>query len=385
MQAQAPVLDGLGDRGYKAEHVGRYCFLTERQVGIGSAAAAIEPFVRADPGVVWTDITYAKSDGWLERLPLPPRVRGTLRGIEQASSTLRRGPFDALFFLTHNPAIFQWRALATTPALLWTDVTPLLLDQQAAHYEHPVERFESVARFKHFLVHRTFQAAALCVGWSEWARRSFVTDYGVDEQRTAVVPPGIDLSRWLPGERREQAPDRLPRLLFVGGDFMRKGGDVLLDVFRSELRGRCELDLVTRSPIDEEPGVRVHRNLSAGDEKLMELYRSAAAFVLPTRGDCFSIASMEAMAMRLPVVVSDVGGISEIVDERTGFLIGPGDGRSLRLAIDELLGSSERRAELGMAGRLRVEERFSAEGTAKSLLALVARSAAEGRARPHAP
>ena len=60
--------------------------------------------------------------------------------------------------------------------------------------------------------------------WSTWTRRSLVEEYGVDPQRVEVVPPGIDLERWAPGERREGPP----RILFVGGDLYRKGGATLL-------------------------------------------------------------------------------------------------------------------------------------------------------------
>lgn len=351
--------------------------MTERQVGIGSAAGAIEPYVRRSPDVDWVDVTYTKPGGWLERLPVPGRAGGTLRGVQQTASALLRRRYDALLFLTHNPAVLQQWALSLTPSLLWTDVTPALLDAQAEQYEHPVDGLRAIAAFKRMLVRRTFDLAALCVGWSEWARASFVADYGVPESRTAVVPPGVDLSLWEPLARG--AVRGLPRLLFVGGNFARKGGDVLLDVFRMRLRGRCELDLVTRDPVPEEEGVRVHRGLSAGSEPLLALYRSASAFVLPTRGDCFSIASLEAMATGLPVVVSNVGGIAEIVSPETGFLVEAGNGNELSSAVETLLADQEKRAALGRAGRRRVETKFSAELTSSRLLELLTEIAASGR------
>ena len=54
------------------------------------------------------------------------------------------------------------------------------------------------------------------------------------------------------------AGNELPRILFVGGDFVRKGGDSLLKVFRERLRHKAELVLVTRAHVAEEPGVRVY-------------------------------------------------------------------------------------------------------------------------------
>jgi glycosyltransferase involved in cell wall biosynthesis len=348
----------------------RFCFLAERQVGIGSAAAAIEPHLKSRPDSTWTDITYSKAGGLVERLPLPGRVGGTLRGFLQTGDALRRGPFDALFFLTHNPAVLRQQAVGRTPTALWTDVTPALLDAQAEQYAHPVERNATLRAVKHALVRRTFRRAALCVGWSEWARRSFVKDYGVPEAKTAVLAPGVDLSRWTLSARGESSG--LPRLLFVGGDFSRKGGDLLLDVFRRHLRGRAHLDLVTRDAVSEEEGVRVHRGLNASSPKLLQLYHEATAFVLPTRGDCFSIASMEAMAVGLPVVVSGVGGIPEIVRPgETGFLIDPGDGRSLRDALESLLAEPALARAKGLAGRARAEDMYDSRKTADRLLGLL--------------
>jgi glycosyltransferase involved in cell wall biosynthesis len=347
----------------------RFCILTERQVGIGSAAAALEPHLRARPDVVWADITYVQPGGWVERLDRWQRG-GPLRGFLQTGAALRQGPFDALFFLTHNPAVFRQQELGRTPTLLWTDVTPKLLDAQAAHYAHDVDRSAAVRMLKHGLVRRTFQRAALCVGWSSWAQRSFIADYGIPESKTRVVPPGIELARWqLPASPPNNT---LPRVLFVGGHFTRKGGDLLLDVFRSQLRGRCELDLVTRDPVPEEPGVRVHRGMQPGSPELLALYAGADLFALPTRGDCFSIASIEAMAMGLPVVVSAVGGIPEIVEEgRSGHLIAPNDARGLLAALEPLLADAERRSAFGHRGRALVEERFDSRKTSERMLQLL--------------
>jgi glycosyltransferase involved in cell wall biosynthesis len=351
-------------------HASRLCFLTERQVGIGSAAGALEPFVRARPNVTWKDISYFEPGGVIERLPFPGRTGGTLRGFLQSGAALRQGPFDALFFLTHNPAVFRQRELGKTPTLLWTDVTPALLDAQADQYGHPVDGSNAVRALKHALVRRTFRRAALCVGWSDWARRSFVKDYGVPESKTRTVAPGVDLGRWTSSGKPHNGG--LPRLLFVGGNLVRKGGDLLLETFRSHFRGRCLLDIVTRDELAEEEGVRVHRGLEATSPALLDLYENASAFVLPTRGDCFSIASMEAMAMGLPVVVSAVGGIPEIVDQgRSGFLIEPGDGRGLREAIESLLADPARRRELGARGRTIVEERFDAKKVSDKLIELL--------------
>jgi len=199
----------------------RVCFVAESQVGIGSVAQTLKPLAlkAQNPSVEWVDVTYSQSGDWLDRLRLPGRVGGTARGVLQTRAGLAQGPFDALLFLTQNPAVFQPLALRRTPTLLWTDVTPIQLDQLAEHYNHPRGQNAVAEYLKYQAVRYAFRTARWSVGWSEWVRRSLIRDYGVREERTAVVPPGLDLNRW-------QAPDRGPRaagaplrLLFVAEIF----------------------------------------------------------------------------------------------------------------------------------------------------------------------
>ncbi|HZU85692.1 MAG TPA: glycosyltransferase family 4 protein [Polyangiaceae bacterium] len=341
----------------------RVCFFAERQVGIGSVAAVLERQARAQSAVdvTWCDVTYHRSGGALERLPiLPHGAKAALRALQQTGEGLRSGPFDALFFLTHNPAVLRQYALTRTPACVWTDVTPVQLDALATTYAHPVSRSRVVRLVKRAAVTSTFRLASRCLGWSEWARRSFVEDYGVPRDRTAVVPPGIDVSLW-DAPARDADPARPLRLAFVGGHFERKGGALLLDVFRQRFRGRCELAVATRDDIAEEPGVRVHRGLAAGSDGLRRLLAWADAFVLPTLADCHSIASLEAMAAGLPVVLTSVGAGPEIVEEgRSGFVVPPGDGDALARAIEALVRDRPRAGAMGARGRAIVERDFDA-------------------------
>jgi glycosyltransferase involved in cell wall biosynthesis len=166
------------------------------------------------------------------------------------------------------------------------------------------------------------------------------------------------------------------RLLFVGGDFERKGGDLLLEVWRHHLADLCELHLVTRGDVSSQPGVNVYRTLSPNDRELRALYHYCDALVLPTRGDCFSLASIEAMAAGLPVITTAVGGIPEIVeDQASGYLIAPNDGMALRLAVERLAADGDRRQAMGAHGRALAEERFDARRNTRQLLDVLAQAA----------
>jgi glycosyltransferase involved in cell wall biosynthesis len=290
--------------------------------------------------------------------------------VLQVKSGLEAGPFDALLFLTHNPAVFHRSVLRRIPTVLWTDVTPVQLDLQAEEYGHKTSSNRWVQKLKHDQVAATYAAATKLVGWSNWAKDSFVRDYGAALSKVDVVHPGVDLARFAP--RSGEVRRGLPRLLFVGGDFARKGGPLLLEVFREHLQGRAELDIVTRDPVPPCSGVRVHHGLNAGSPKLLSLYQEADVFVLPTMGDCFSIASMEAMAIGLPVVVTNVGGISDIIEQgRSGYLVARGDARALNQALESLVDDPEKRRAMGARGREIVESKFNAERTAERLMAVL--------------
>jgi glycosyltransferase involved in cell wall biosynthesis len=204
-----------------------------------------------------------------------------------------------------------------------------------------------------------------------------VADYGVPEQRTAVVAPGVDLSAW-------EAPDRTRRegaplkLLFVGGDFRRKGGLVLLAALQ-EARFAWELDVVTRGEVPAQPGVRVHRGLTPGSEPLRRLYREADAFALPTLADCHSIASLEAMAAALPVVSTHIAANPEIIEHgESGLLVPPGDPRALMQALESLAADRARLRSFARRGRALAEQKFDARRTVDALVAQ-ARAAARTR------
>jgi len=91
-----------------------------------------------------------------------------------------------------------------------------------------------------------------------------------------------------------------------------------------------------------------------------ELLAASDIFVLPSHQEGFSNALLEAMAARLPVVATAVGGNRDaIVDNETGLLVPPRDPRALAAAILSLADNPDLRRSFGDAGRRRVEQHFS--------------------------
>ena len=95
-------------------------------------------------------------------------------------------------------------------------------------------------------------------------------------------------------------------------------------------------------------------------EETLRLYGAMDLVAVPSEFEGFGLSAAEAMAAGLPVVASDVGGLTEVVDNGvTGLLVRYGDVNALALAIISLLGAPKKMEEMGQAGRRRVEELFS--------------------------
>jgi glycosyltransferase involved in cell wall biosynthesis len=274
---------------------------------------------------------------------------------------------DGVFMHTATLAPLAVDYFRRKPVVVSADGTPLNKRSMRAYYGLKPE-WRGTERAKQLIYREVFARAQGFVAWSNWAKQSFIEDYGCREEDVAVIPPGIDTQHFASAERDHE----LPRILFVGGDFVRKGGDLLLKVFRQRLRGKAELRLVTRDQAAEEPGVRTYRNVTPNSAALLELYREADIFVLPTRADCYSLVCMEALACGLPCVTTNVGGIPDILDEgKTGHLLSVDDGKGLGDVLEALLADPARRREMGRRCREAALARFDSRENARKLFQFV--------------
>ncbi len=326
---------------------------------------------RSELEAKWVEITYHGSGAWWEMLNfLPQHVRGSLYGRYQVAAGLRQQPNDIVFFNTQVPAALGKEAIGKQPYILCTDITPLQYDRMAADYNHHQDRNPLLKRYKHWLNVNLFRQAAQILPWSNWVRHSLIEDYGVAQERISVVPPGVDTERWHPLARaQKQGP---LQILFVGGDFYRKGGEILLQAFRGLPSGKAALTLVTRSAIQPGEGVTVRNDLQPNSPELIALYQTSDLFVLPTKAEAFGIAAVEASAMGLPVIATNIGGVSDIViDNQTGLLLPSHNADSLRAMLLRLIEAPEQCIRLGDAARHHVETHFDARKNAARILDII--------------
>ncbi|MGH0030076.1 MAG: glycosyltransferase family 4 protein [Myxococcota bacterium] len=188
---------------------------------------------------------------------------------------------------------------------------------------------------------------------------------GVAAERVSVVPSAVD-----PASLRSRRPRAEIRaeLGAQGGECCvlvlarltrRKGVDLLLDaVARQQQPVALWIagDGPERPALEERCarlGLASVRFLGRRDDK-GDLLLACDVFAMPSRAEGLGVAALEAMACERPVVASDVGGLSELVDDTTGLRVAAEDVDGLRDALDRLAGDTALRHRLGAAGPARV-------------------------------
>ncbi|MBW4042386.1 MAG: glycosyltransferase family 4 protein [Acidobacteria bacterium] len=207
---------------------------------------------------------------------------------------------------------------------------------------------------------RAYDAAKHLFAFCQPTRRSLIDDYGIAPEKVTVVGAGVNLPQ-LPSARTPPRTDA-PRILFIGNDFVRKGGEVLLEAFRQVRRQVPGARLVlvgTRPLIAPQAGVevlgRVHDR-----SRIAELYRQAAVFCVPSFFDPYPLVLLEAMAFGVPVVATEQTGTPEMVtDGVTGTVVPTGDVSGLAAALLGVLHDPARADRLAAAARRDVEQRFT--------------------------
>ncbi len=208
----------------------------------------------------------------------------------------------------------------------------------------------------------------------------------------AVVPLGLDLAEFErlppPGAFRARHPAIGDRkiILFFGRINFKKGMDVLARAYGSVARARDDVHLVIAGPDHgikdkvegwlRDEGVldrATFTGMLLGDDKLAVL-RDADLFVLPSYSENFGIAVVEAMACRLPVIISDRVNIWREVE--AAGAVAPPDADAFSARILEFLDDPARRQAAGERGRRIVESAFNWDRSAERLVDLYSTGAA---------
>ena len=215
------------------------------------------------------------------------------------------------------------------PVVYFSDATFQAMENYYyAHTQmHPLTRWEG-----NHLEKRAIHRSAAVIYTSQWAARSAVEDYGADPAKIKIIPFGANVETVHPDATlHRSSTDGKCRLLFVGRDWKRKGGQLAYDAFLAlQARGiDAELTIIgcTPEPAASHPQLCVipflNKNIPEERAALENHYRNADIFLLPTRAECVAIVFCEASAYGVPIVATDTGGVSSVVVEGVNGLLLP--------------------------------------------------------------
>jgi glycosyltransferase involved in cell wall biosynthesis len=299
-------------------------------------------------------------------------VRASWRARRALNAAQARQAHDALVFHTQVTALFSVSLMRQLPSIVSMDATPINYDQVGQFYGHRAAGGGFLDKRKFQMNQAVFNAAAALVTWSNWARRSLIEDYAADPAKIHVLAPGAARAYFAIGERRQPAQPGRVKVLFVGGDFERKGGPLLLDALADLLDQQVELHIVTSAAIEPRPNVYVYKGLAPNSPELLRLFAEADLFVLPSHAECLAVVLMEATAAGLPIITTDVGALGEAVEPRTsGLVIPASSGVGLRGALETLVHDRELRLHMGRAGFALAKRKFDSHRNNRALLDLV--------------
>lgn len=217
--------------------------------------------------------------------------------------------------------------------------------------------------YKPLMLQRVLRAAATVVTFTDEQRSTVASKYGVDPARMAVIPNGVDETFFYTGQRVLHAK---PRLLFVGRLSVQKNLALFLraldgvsERFETTLVGEGELEAELKHAVDDMRLKNVRFHGRADGATLRGLYRNADVFVLPSEREGMPLVLLEALAMALPVVATNIPGSRDVVlDGQNGILTPPGDPSALRQALLSITDDSERYRRMSEVSR-RLAHRYS--------------------------
>ena len=192
--------------------------------------------------------------------------------------------------------------------------------------------------YKPLVLGSVLRASARVVVFTTEQRTVVAAKYRIDPAQIEVIPNGVEETFYYSGRRLVGAK---PRLLYVGRLSVQKNLPLLLralagisERFETTLVGDGELeaDLRNLAADLELRNVRFHGR--ADGAELRDLYRNADIFVLPSEREGMPLVLLEALAMGLPVVATDIPGSRDvIVHGVNGVLVPPDDATALREAL----------------------------------------------------
>jgi D-inositol-3-phosphate glycosyltransferase len=398
---------GTGDAG------GLNVYVVETARRLARRGVEVDVFTRATtgglppdhelaPGVVVRHVTAGPYEG-LGKQDLPGQLCAFAAGVMRAEAVRPEGWYDLVhshYWLSGQVgwlAADRWRV----PLVHTMHTMARVKNAQLAEGDTPEPAGREIGEAQ------VVEAADRLVANTDEEARQLVELYGADPDRVRVVPPGVDLELFTPGDRgAARAAVGLPVdarvLLFVGRIQPLKAPDVLLRAAADLLGRRPELRPSLVVAVLGGPsgtGMDTPRQLErlaarlgiaaqvrfvppVDREQLVQWYRSADLVAVPSYNESFGLVAIEAQASGTPVVAAAVGGLPTAVAD-SGVLVPDHETRTWSTALEALLDDDVRRADLAERA-VRHASQFGWEHTTDQLMEVYAEALVAHHAAPAA-
>jgi D-inositol-3-phosphate glycosyltransferase len=359
-----------------------------------ATSSDLPPVVEMSPGVTVRHVSAGPFEG-LGKEELPGQLCAFTAGVLREEAQHEPGHYDVVHSHYWLSGQVGWLARDrwSVPLIHTAHTLAKVKNAALADGDRPEPRARVIGE------EQVVAEADRLVANTEEEARQLVEHYGADPRRTLVVPPGVDLERFTPGDRAAArralgVPADAVVLTFVGRIQPLKAPDLLLTTAARmldddpALRARLQVHVVGAPSGSGLEAPRQLEELAASlgiadlvrflppqpPDRLALHYRAADVAVVPSHNESFGLVALEAQACGTPVVAASVGGLRTAVrDGVSGVLVDGRDPGAYAAAVRAVL---ERRELLG-AGARRHAAAFSWDRTADALVDAYASAAAE--------
>ena len=232
-------------------------------------------------------------------------------------------------------------------------------------------------RKNYFLEYKNLHNADVYISVSNFTAGLTRKLFRLAVKKITVLHNGVDLANFVPFENRERGDNLGFNILYLGTLIRKKGcleiphiankvleenpsaKFILVGPDASDIRSGNKSTWLMMEPLFND-SAKIHYLGAQPYEKVREIIASADVCVFPSYAEALPMTWLEAMAMKKPVVTSDIGWAEEIiVDGVNGYMANPKNHELYADKILKLLGSKELREEFGAEARKTVEQKFN--------------------------
>lgn len=207
---------------------------------------------------------------------------------------------------------------------------------------------------------------------SHWLKEHLIKYSGIQEEKVHYVGAGINLNK----EKIKDLEKNKNKILFVGRDFYRKGGDLVLEAFNLLKKEHSNIELYIAGPshapkeLEENPeGVNFLGDITY--DELCEYFNMCDIFCMPSRFEPFGLVLIEALVFGMPCIVNNDFAMKEIIEDGiNGYLLNNENIVDLKDKMWKLLNDDNIRKNV-INNREKYIEKYSWDNVAKKMITII--------------